>query len=77
MCDVIDLANIRRQKKEERVENNTQGDAALPEFLQGGIDEEPFFLVSTETGKRARFISEFEIEEIEEAKILDFEKPED
>lgn len=78
MCDVIDLGKLLSQNKNEEKNNNTQDDAALPEFLQGGIIEgEEWFLTNTETGKRARFISADEIEEVEEAKVLDFFKPKD
>jgi hypothetical protein len=76
MCDIIDLGKLLSQKKNEE-KNKAQGDATLPEFLQGGVDEEPFFLVNKETGKRARLVDLFEIEEVEEAVILDFNKPED
>ena len=78
MCDVINLADIRRQK-EERINTKAQDEAALPEFIQGGIESSEdcnWFLTNLETGKRARFIDAFEIEEVEEATILDF-KPED
>ena len=77
MCDIIDLGKLLSQNEKEE-EVKAQDDATLPEFLQGGIsDEEPFFLVNTETGKRARLVDLFEIEEVEEATILDFKKPED
>lgn len=76
MCDIIDLGKLLSQNKEEK-NNNTQDDTTLPEFLQGGIDGEEWFLTSCETGRRVRFISDDEIEEVEEAKILDFKKPED
>lgn len=73
MCDIIDL-DACRQKEQEK----NQDDAASLGFIQGGIESEDceWFLTNVETGKRARFIDTFEIEEVEEAKILDF-KPED
>lgn len=77
MCDIIDLGVCRFQKEERTDNNNTQGDATLPEFLQGGIDEDfEFVLTNTETGRRAHLIGVDEIEEIEEAKVLDLFKPE-
>lgn len=80
MCDIFDLGKLLSQNEKEEENNNTQDDAALPEFLQGGIESSEdcnWFLTNLETGKRARFIDAFEIEEVEEATILDFKKPED
>ena len=78
-AELINLADFRRQK-EERTDNNnnTQDDATLPEFLQGGIEDgEEWFLTNTETGRRARFINADELEEVEEAKVLDLFNLED
>ena len=78
MCDIFDLGKLLSQnEKEEKNNNNTQDDTALPEFLQGGISSEDceWFLTNCETGKRARFTDTFEIEEVEEATILDFPRP--
>ena len=76
MCDIIDLGKLLSQNESEEENNNAQDDSALPEFLQGGIEEgEGFFLTNCETGKRARLTDLFEIEEVEEAVILDFPGP--